>query len=140
MTIPGYCPRCLQWLRSKAHYGAHIRWSPQCRLTPAEVIDRYVPERPDDPAACWLWKGAAKLSPVSGLWYGALSYEGRHWQAHRFVYHHTEGPIPPKHDLDHMCNQSDCVRPSHLLPVTAREHFARRVVKADPLRDLPVPW
>ena len=145
MTLPGWCPRCLTWMRSKAHYAAHIRWSPSCRLTPVEILERYLPHRPTDPRACWLWEGTAKLSPESQRWYGALTYEGRHWQAHRFVYTLEVGDIPAAHDLEHLCNETMCARPTHLLPVTRLEHFKRTrrrrtSGKSAMPAGAPVPW
>lgn len=49
---------------------------------------------------------------------------GGQW-AHRAVYEHEVGPIPDRHELDHLCENPPCVNPAHLDPVTKAEHVAR---------------
>ncbi len=60
---------------------------------------------------CWIW--------VTGL-YGPGRYGQfgrRHGQsigAHRFSWELAFGPIPDNHQVQHVCNEPRCVRPSHL--------------------------
>lgn len=45
--------------------------------------------------------------------------------AHRFAYEAEIGYILPCFELDHICKNKLCVRPSHLEPVTKRENMIR---------------
>lgn len=63
---------------------------------------------------CWLWTG-----------YRAHAGHGRFSlghrvpvPAHRFAYEELVGPIPAGMELDHLCRNPPCVRPSHLEPVS----------------------
>ena len=42
--------------------------------------------------------------------------------AHRVAYEQANGPIPPKHDIHHLCENPSCVNPDHLVALTRREH------------------
>lgn len=69
---------------------------------------------------CWLWKGSINAKGYARFWDGA-----RLWQAHRWSYEHTIGPIPEGLQLDHLCRVRNCVNPAHLEPVTNRENTLR---------------
>ena len=69
---------------------------------------------------CWLWTGATISSG-----YGQFRFKGRQIVAHRWAYEDAFGPIPKGLDLDHLCRNRNCVRPSHLEPVTRRENVLR---------------
>lgn len=68
-------------------------------------------------SGCWLWSGA--MSPEG---YGRLG--GRQY-AHRAVYEHLVGEIPLGLQIDHLCRNRRCVRPSHLDVVASRENTLR---------------
>ena len=68
--------------------------------------------------ACWIWIGHRNEKG-----YGLFEKQ----QAHRFVYAMLVGPIPEGLQLDHLCLRKECVRPSHLYPVTNAENMARAV-------------
>jgi len=68
---------------------------------------------------CWEWIGA-----TSGG-YGGLKVDGRMAKAHRLVYELLVGPIPDGLELDHLCRNTSCVKPSHLEPVTHAENVRR---------------
>lgn len=74
---------------------------------------------------CWEW--IAAKDPQG---YGRVN-RGRKGEgtvlAHRAVYVLLVGPIPATLQLDHLCRDHACVRPSHLEPVTARENTVRGV-------------
>lgn len=70
---------------------------------------------------CWIWTGS---HTVDG--YGNLRAEsGKTVRAHRAVYELLVGPVPEGLMLDHLCRQRDCVKPSHLEPVTNAENVRR---------------
>lgn len=78
------------------------------------------------PYACWPWD-----TPTSNG-YGYFGNRG----AHRFSYEIHRGPIPAKHDVDHICHTTACalvkdcphrlcVNPFHLQAVTRKENLLR---------------
>lgn len=48
--------------------------------------------------------------------------------AYRYAYELLVGPIPPGHDVDHLCYVRACVNPTHLEPVTRPENVRRQWV------------
>lgn len=81
---------------------------------------------------CWHWIGA-----TNGQGYGRLWNNGKFYYPHRLMYELMSGAIPEGMQLDHLCRNPSCVRPSHLEPVTNRENTLRGKVSA--LRDRPEP-
>lgn len=57
--------------------------------------------------------------------YGNFYYERHNVAAHRFAYELEVGPIPDGLQIDHLCRNRACVRPSHLEPVTQFENWRR---------------
>lgn len=72
------------------------------------------------PDTCWLWQGA-----VDPNGYGRFYFQGRMLGAHRVAYQLLAGGVDGELDLDHLCRNRGCVRPSHLEPVTRRENLLR---------------
>ena len=72
---------------------------------------------------CWGWRGS-----VAGNGYASLSVDGERVYAHRFAYVMTFGEIPEGLEIDHLCRNRWCVRPSHLEAVTHRENVRRSPV------------
>jgi len=68
---------------------------------------------------CWLWQGTV----LEG--YGVFNWQGGRQKAHRAVYELLRGQIPDGKELDHLCRVTQCVRPSHLEPVTHGENVLR---------------
>jgi hypothetical protein len=71
---------------------------------------------------CWPWLGS--VAP-SGYGQFSLRVPRTTVQAHRAVYTILVGPIPDGLELDHVCVNKPCVRPSHLEPVTHAENQRR---------------
>lgn len=82
---------------------------------------------------CWLW--TARISKDG---YGRINVDGAPRNAHRVAYELFVGPIPPGHQIDHLCHTDDetcpggddclhrrCVNPAHLEPVTGPENNRR---------------
>ena len=76
---------------------------------------------PDDGTldGCWNWIGA------KGRGYGLFWLNGRNQQAHRVGWMLAGKTIPDGLQLDHLCRNRACVRPSHLEPVTHRVNTLR---------------
>lgn len=74
----------------------------------------------DASGSCWMWTAS-----TNGGGYGGFTIRGTRTGAHRYAYERMVGPIPEGMDLDHLCRNRRCVRPSHLEPVTRSENVAR---------------
>ena len=68
---------------------------------------------------CWTWTGAI-TSGYGSFWNGERSV-----YAHRYSFELAMGEIPAGKNLDHLCRNPSCVRPSHLEAVTQRENLLR---------------
>jgi hypothetical protein len=69
---------------------------------------------------CWLW-----LASKDRCGYGQIFWGGRPHKAHRVAYALLVGPVPQGLELDHLCRNRHCVRPSHMEAVTHRENLKR---------------
>jgi len=69
---------------------------------------------------CWEWTAGHMKGG-----YGIVRVDGRQCLAHRVIYELLVGPIPEGKELDHLCRNTGCVRPSHLEPVKHRENVLR---------------
>lgn len=78
-----------------------------------------------DPSQCWPWKGALS----AGGRYGNFSYYYKFYYAHRLMYEHVYGPIPPGYHVMHRCDNPACVRPMHLTIGTNADNIRDRVSK-----------
>lgn len=70
--------------------------------------------------ACWEWQAYRNADG-----YGQFRVGTQTCRAHRVSYEHFVGPIPEGLQLDHLCRNRGCVRPSHLEPVTGQENVVR---------------
>lgn len=78
-----------------------------------------IPEKKPELGNCWVWKGSK-----SGH-YGRFHVGKAQFGAHRYSYMVFVGPIPTDKEIDHLCENKACVRPTHLEAVTHGENMAR---------------
>lgn len=72
---------------------------------------------------CWIWEGAVTANKR----YGTLYVQGKLRRAHIVYYENKYGLIPDGLELDHFyCDNSLCVNPDHLRPVTHIENVRRK--------------
>lgn len=69
---------------------------------------------------CWLWLGATNSDG-----YGSLGRSGKTYSAHKFIHELVCGPVSDDVELDHLCSNRLCVRPSHLEGVPHRVNVLR---------------
>lgn len=97
----------------------------------AKVLERFW-AKVDKTETCWLWNGQ-----VTTNGYGAYSFteylatrikqgERREVRAHRYAWEKEHGPIPEGAEIDHICHNRLCVRPSHLRPTTRKQNGENR--------------
>jgi len=66
--------------------------------------------------SCHIWTGA-----VNHNGYGVVKHEGKLKRVHRVIYEQTNGKIPDKMVLNHLCRVRNCVNIEHL-EVTTNKH------------------
>ena len=80
--------------------------------------------------SCWEW--TAFKDPRG---YGRLVIDRKPRLAHKVLWEMENGPVPEGLELDHLCKNQGCVRPSHLEAVThaenMRRYFATYTCKGD---------
>lgn len=99
------------------------RMGPKPR-TAAERAWKYIVKGP----SCWEWVGALDSKGYGRIARTRTEIESglpESARAHRIVYESLIGPIPEDLDLDHLCRNRKCVRPSHLEPVTRQVNLLR---------------
>jgi hypothetical protein len=78
-------------------------------------------ERVSKTEDCWLWQGHQH----NDRGYGRITVAGERWLVHRLAYTEAVGPIPDGYEVDHLCRNTRCVRPSHLEAVPPRVNTLR---------------
>lgn len=91
-------------------------------MTPALHADKIVV---DEASGCWLWTAAVDKDGYAIASQPRPSGGRTCRKAHRILYEHHVGPIPAKHQLDHLCQTRRCVNPAHVEPVVAAVNLQR---------------
>lgn len=89
-------------------------------MQPLSIPERLAARSVQD-GACVVWTGGKQPDGYGKI----FVYEGgrcRTKLVHRVAYETYVGPIPPAHDIDHICWRRDCICPSHLRPLPLREN------------------
>ena len=81
------------------------------RFWPKVDKDGPVPARRPDLGPCWVWANAY----LNESGYGQFGLTGRKLiLAHKWAWEQENDPVPDGLELDHLCRNRACVRPSHL--------------------------
>jgi hypothetical protein len=76
---------------------------------------------------CWEWTSHKYKGGYGHFW-----IDGKHIGAHKQAYLWEYGSIPEGYDVDHFeCDNTSCVRPSHLKAVTHAQNVQRGMDRAD---------
>lgn len=62
---------------------------------------------------CWEWTAKKNIEG-----YGLIKFEGKYKFAHRISYIQLVGQIPSGLEIDHLCRNRSCIKPSHLEAVS----------------------
>lgn len=71
-----------------------------------------------DRKGCWIWQGY-----INNRGYGAYTFRGVSYKAHRLSFMIFKGEIKPGLELDHICRVRACINPKHLRAVTRIENM-----------------
>lgn len=74
---------------------------------------------------CWIWNGPTSGSGRGGG-YARMSLNGRTVAVHKVVFTHFFGYIPGNRQVDHICNNRNCVNPLHLQLVSHKRNCKLR--------------
>ncbi|MEV7604188.1 hypothetical protein AB0N65_01950 [Paenarthrobacter sp. NPDC089322] len=92
---------------------------------------------------CWPWTGRINkvgVSPTGEVrpGYGVISIDNHEWLAHRYSYGLFMGGHGNRLTLDHVCRNSLCVRPDHMVPMTSRRNSELEHHRASDTPDLVI--
>ena len=88
------------------------------------------------PSPCHIWQGGTSGNGKGGG-YGKMSLNGKMVSVHIVIYTHYYGYIPPKKQIDHLCNNRLCCNFLHLEMVTHKTNQKRRAQRAKGASDVP---
>jgi len=113
-------PRKPNW--SFAHYETRKFCDRECQgIGRPQITDDYAVTD----SGCWEWQGAVDRNGYGKAYDPEMPAGRRVDWAHRVSYRRNVGDIPDGLDLDHLCQNTVCINPEHLEPVTRAEHARR---------------
>lgn len=77
---------------------------------------------------CWEWSGC-RVATGYGHFRPSGDKRTKPVRAHRWAWQRVNGPVPSGMELDHLCRNPACVRPSHMEVVTHLENMRRSPLK-----------
>lgn len=86
-------------------------------------------------SGCWEWQGRIDKNGYGKAYDTERPLGSRVDWAHRVSYRRHRGAIPEGHELDHECENTVCVNPNHLCPVTKVEHVRRTLERLGVFED-----
>ena len=103
----------------------HLRWVRfgdvlTTKYIRGSVEERLVGRRIVTPAGCWEYRGALTRDGYAHM---TVGYRTR--SVHRVAYETFVGPVPPGLQIDHLCCNKGCFRPTHLEAVPKEENIRR---------------
>lgn len=95
-------------------------------LSDAARLDKLIWQKTDRSGDCWVWtagKNAKRYGQI--CLYDKQTRRQFSFKAHRVSYEAVHGKIPDGLQIDHLCKNPSCIRPSHLEAVSARTNNIR---------------
>ncbi len=89
------------------------------RANTVEDLFANIDTKGGDDSQCWPWQGGASSLYKDRPYF---QYEGQRWLAYRLMYTLVNGPIPEGKVIRHLCDNSLCCNPKHLMPGTKSEN------------------
>lgn len=131
--VKSLCPRHYSQVRNYGHIRS-IQPLTGHGLTADARFARFIKTGGHD-RQCWEWSGATTKGG-----YGTFDHDTTH-NAHKWAWERFVSKVPAGYQLDHICRNRRCVRPSHLQLVTVGKHSElgvdqRKLAKNNPGHDL----
>jgi hypothetical protein len=82
----------------------------------------------DEKTGCWEWRGVRLRNGRA-----RVTHKKRHFYPYRVIWEEVYGPIPRGLGACHLCGNSGCVNPDHIVPGTQSQNI-RMIPVADYLR------
>lgn len=86
-------------------------------------VEAYREEDRGYPTLCWIWLRTP--GPYPQIW-----HNGEMIGVHRYVYEQEHGVIPAGQHIHHLCEQTECMRLSHLRAMTPSAHKRLHLAKS----------